>query len=180
MKYRRSAKRKRGSAQPQGIDRRYSGFVPDHCGYPLRRRRTRILLTPAFIDLHGPRGAALRVAGSQMRDEFRASEFNRVSVMQHAIDFRGGASLRVAFGVGNVSVHDHQPRSGLFLDDAYGCIMIAVRMTGKDDLGVAVFETELSDALFNGRHGFGKIRVDENVSLGCVDQVYGAIVGFMS
>src|SRR5437762_151359 len=272
MKYRRSAKRKRGSAQPQGIDRRYSGFVPDHCGYSLRRRRTRILLlpvplfqkrrfaffdvrfvagridervgparfhlfvlrfqaeivavgaqekvhrqafenleglhiivrdlriifvadenratvhvratddhriqlTPAFIDLHGPRGAALRVAGSQMRDEFRASEFNRVSVMQHAIDFRGGASLRVAFGVGNVSVHDHQPRSGLFLDDAYGCIMIAVRMTGKDDLGVAVFETELSDALFNGRHVFGKIRVDENVSLGRVDQVNGEIVG---
>ena len=153
-------------------------FVADENRATVHVRATddhRIQLTPAFIDLHGPRGAALRVAGSQTRDEFRASEFNRVSVMQHAIDFRGGASLRVAFGVSNVSVHDHQPRSGLFLDDAYGCIMIAVRMTGEDDLGVAVFETELSDALFNGRHVFGKIRVDENVSLGRVDQVNGEI-----
>src|SRR5207247_5819126 len=156
-------------------------FVADEDRATVHVRATddhRIQLTPAFIDLHGPRGAALRVAGSQTRDEFRASEFNRVSVMQHAIDFRGGASLRVAFGVSNVSVHDHQPRSGLFLDDAYGCIMIAVRMTGEDDLGVDVFVNELIYTLFNSWHVFGILRVDYNFSVKICDMLLVETCGY--
>src|SRR5207247_10803472 len=89
-----------------------------------------IQLAPAFIDLHGPRRTPLCVTWGQMRRQFGAPELDRVSVMQQAIHFRGGTALPRAFGRSNIGVHDHWPRPGLFFNDADGCIMIVMCVTG--------------------------------------------------
>src|SRR5437016_13819206 len=110
-----------------------------------------------------------------MGSQLGAAEFNCVPVVEDAIDLGARTSGCGAFRFGNVGIHDHEPRTGLLLHDAYSGIMIAVRMAGEKDLRVAVFETALADALFDLRKILGKIGIDQNISLRRVDQVNGEI-----
>ena len=131
--------------------------------------------TAAVGHLHRPCRAAGRVTGCEACGELRAAEFDRIPIVQHAIDLRARPSRCGAFDCGHIGVHDHQLRAGLRLDDADAFIVIAVRVADQDDLRVRVLEAEAFDALADRGHILLEVAVDQDVALRCGDQIDGKV-----
>ncbi len=129
----------------------------------------------AVRHLQRPGGAALRVAGRQVRHEPRAAEFDRVAVVQRPVHVRARPAGRRALLLRDVALHHHQLRAGLLLNDARRLVVIAVGVADQDDLGVGVLEAELRDGLLDRRHILLEVGVDQDVALRRIDQVDGQI-----
>jgi hypothetical protein len=52
--------------------------------------------------------------------------------------------------------------------------VVAVRVTDQNDLRIGVFEAQRRDALFDQGHILLEIRVDQDIALWRIDQVYTA------
>ena len=115
------------------------------------------------------------MTGREACGERRAAEFDRVPIVQHAIDFRARPSRRGALDGGHVGVHHHQLRAGVRLDEADAFIVIAVRMADQEDLRVGVLEAEALDALADGGHILLEVAVDQDVALRRGDQIHGEV-----
>ena len=134
-----------------------------------------IQLPSRFIHLHRPSGTSFRVTGRQARRQFRTAEFNRVSIVQYAVDVSAWTTGCGALYIGNVRVHNHQSRASFLLDHTCSRIVISMSVADEKDLRIGLFEAELLDALSYRRHVFRKIRVNENVPLRRADQVSSEI-----
>ena len=115
--------------------------------------------------------------GRESAGQRGAAEFDRVAVVEHAIDFRAGTTGGGAFDLGDVGCHDHQARAGFFFDETDGCVVVTVRVADEKNLGVGVVEAELRDALAQQRQILRVVGVDQNVSRRRVDQVDRQIGG---
>ena len=132
---------------------------------------------PAVGDAHRPSRATRGVPGREAGGQGGAAEFDRVAVVEHAIDFRAGAAGGGAFDLGDVGCHHHQACAGFLFDEADGCVVVTVGVADEKYLRVGVVETELRDALAQQRQILRVVGVDQNISRWCVDQVDRQIGG---
>src|SRR5437588_9580956 len=100
-----------------------------------------------LLNLHRPCRAAFGMTGCPMRGPFGASQFDRVSVMQNAIDVSAGTSRCGTFLRGNIRIHHHQLCTCLPLDQTDALIVVAMCVADQQNLGVRIFEPQLLDAL---------------------------------
>jgi len=144
-----------------------------------------------FLCRHGPRRAALRVAGGFVGGERGVGQRDLFAVVQGAVDFgcwkkefRAASVLEIGFATGfdhgNVGVHHHvrcrRVGSGGELQEfaAAGAVVV-MGVADKQDLDLRHQEAELLNAqAYLGRRS-GQIAVDEDVSSGRGDQIAGQI-----
>src|SRR5439155_25308341 len=98
---------------------------------------------------HRPRRAAPRMAWREMRDECRAAQHHRLSVMQNPVDRMVFAAMLDRLKCWHVLRHRHHLRARHLLHQRITFLMIAVRMTAEYDFDVGNLESQLLDGLFN-------------------------------
>jgi len=135
----------------------------------------RVQSAAIFCELHGPGGAALGVAGCFMGDQRRAAEFDFISVVKDAVDFRGRVEKRFVvckvevllaarFDVGYICVHDHVFGPGVMEDCGTACAVVVVGMADEKDLYVMPLEAEFFNGGADLARRCGEVAVDEDVS----------------
>ena len=110
-------------------------------------RNQHVVRPPAVRDSHRPRGAALRVAGSQVCRERGASQRNLFTIFEHTVD-RMRLSARRLHGLerGHILFHCHDRRTtSQFLEDGVGLLVIGMGVAAKNDLDVSQREPEFLD-----------------------------------
>ena len=131
----------------------------------------------AVGDPHRPGRATRGVSGRETGGQRGAAEFDGVAVVEHAVDFRGGAAGRGAFDRGDIGRHHHQTGAGFLFNEADRRVVVAVGVADEQNLRVGVSEAELRDALAQQRQILRIVGVDQDVSLRRVDQVDREIGG---
>ena len=136
----------------------------------------------AVLHLHGPRGAAFGVAGSEMGDEGRAAENHFIAIAKDAIDFGGRikvggivAIVKIGAAAGfddrDIASHDHVAGAGQFFDLGAAGIVVPMGVADEQNLNIGELEAEAFHARLDQREILREITVDENVPLRCRDQI---------
>ena len=134
----------------------------------------------------GPCGAAAGVAGGLVGGEGEAAKRDRVVVVQDAVDVggregfervAGGEEVGLAAGLhhGDVAVHDFVLRVSFADDFGRAGAVVEVGLRVEQDLGVVVLEAKLLNAGADLWRRGREVGVDEDIALGCSDQVAGQI-----
>src|SRR5579875_81255 len=125
----------------------------------------------AVLHLHGPGGAALGVAGSEMGYQRGSAQSDFIAIVQDAVDGMGLAARGHFAERGNVLLHGHDARAGQLFYQRVAFHVIPVSVTAQQDFDIAEAETELFYRSANDGHGLLEIAVDEDVSLRSNHQV---------